>query len=411
MDRRLFLRQVGVLVSGTAVAQLVYLAGYPLLTRLYSDEEFGAFAIFMSVVAIVGAVSAGRFDLIVQSVKDQERFAVYALSQVVNGVVALLSMIGLVAYALLGGEALGPDRALLLGLAIFLTGFCSASSLFLVRQERYRLSSQAVVARALFTVVPQILLFYVYPSAQGLILGFCIGFGAQALLLVWGISKADRWRRPRPRQLVAVFRRHYRQRLIDVPGTILGAIVLNALNFFILALYTAGLVGQYSLAFRVAVMPLALFSSSLSEVFYQKATASYRRTGTFWTELRFNLVASSAMAIAIFVPLTLLAKPVFAILFGAAWLPAAQMLIYLAPMLAIRFVCLSIQNTPLVIGRVQWLLWNNVALLIAMGLAYLAAEILSLSIWQYLLFNTVGMSIAYLGFILYIVAKVRRSYR
>ena len=97
----------------------------------------------------------------------------------------------------------------------------------------------------------------------------------------------------------------------------LGCSGLRSMNVLLLALYSRAEVGFYSLAFRVAVLPLSLISGSLSEVFFQKASASYRKTGGFWNELVFNIVVSAALSVFIFVPLALLARPLFAIAFGS----------------------------------------------------------------------------------------------
>jgi O-antigen/teichoic acid export membrane protein len=410
MDTRLYLRQFLILVSGTAAAQLVNLAGYPFLTRLYSPADFGVFALFITFAGVIGTVAAGRFDLIVQSGKNRELVPVYMLSQLINLAVSGTATVLFLVAAALGVGGMGPEHALLLGIAILFTGFCASSSLFLIRHEQYRVSTQSGVMRALMTVLPQILLFYLWPGPTSLILGFCIGFGAQAAMLGWGVS---RYPLPRPTRLKlkAVWARHLGQVAVDVPGTLIGVLALYILNFFLLALFSTAEVGQYSLAFRVAVLPLSLFSASLSEVFFQKATGSFRRTGTFWNEVRFNLVSATALSVAVFVPMVLLARPVFVFMFGAEWRLAAEILIYLSPMLAIRFVSASLQSVPLVIRRPHWLFAHNVGLIAAMSAAFGLAEWLELSLKSYLLINSALMSVVYLSYILWIVTAVRRNYR
>jgi O-antigen/teichoic acid export membrane protein len=183
------------------------------------------------------------------------------------------------------------------------------------------------------------------------------------------------------------------------------------MNVLILDLYSREQVGYYSLAFRIAILPLTLFSGSLSEVFFQKASASYRRNGTFWNELRFNIVVSACLSLFIFGPLGLLARPIFAFALGARWVPAADMLVLLLPMLLVRFVSATIQTAPLVVGRVSFLLFQHLGLLAVILAAYAAAKAWSLDIDQYLLLGATMMAGVYLAYVVSIAATTRHKYR
>ena len=52
-----FFRNVATLVSGSALAQLVGLACAPILTRLYTPEDFGLLGIFMAVSAVAATIA------------------------------------------------------------------------------------------------------------------------------------------------------------------------------------------------------------------------------------------------------------------------------------------------------------------------------------------------------------------
>jgi O-antigen/teichoic acid export membrane protein len=54
---------VSVLVGGTAGAQLITVLAAPLLTRLYSPEDFGLVAVCASLLALIGVISSRRYEL------------------------------------------------------------------------------------------------------------------------------------------------------------------------------------------------------------------------------------------------------------------------------------------------------------------------------------------------------------
>jgi len=55
-----YFRDVGVLVTGTAVAQAIPLAASPILTRLFGPEDFGLVGVFLAIATVLAVVSTGR---------------------------------------------------------------------------------------------------------------------------------------------------------------------------------------------------------------------------------------------------------------------------------------------------------------------------------------------------------------
>lgn len=408
MNVRVYVRHVVVLLFGNAAAQLVNLASYPILTRLYSPSDFGGFALFLTAVGILGPVACARFDLPVQSSKDWQLPAVFRQAMRMNVAVSVLGAVAAGAYGLITHQ-MGIDLALLVGLGVFLTGYTLAALALIVRQERFALYSRSMLTRSLVTAAVQAGAWLFLPQAPGLILGFCVGAAAQAAFLWWSVRHV-RWR-PSPRShRRAIAARYRRQVLTDVPSTLVAAFVLNIMSVLILDLYSRAEVGFYSLAFRIAVLPLTLMSGSLSEVFFQKASAAYRKTGSFWNELRFNVLVSAGLSIFVFGPLALLARPIFAFALGERWVPAADMLVLLLPMLVVRFVSSTIQTAPLVIGRANILLLQHLGLLASILVAYAAAKTLAWPIDRYVLVTSALMALVYTSYLVFVCWLVRRRY-
>ena len=58
-----FLKNVFTLLSGATIAQIITLIAIPILTRIYTPEDFGYIAIYLSIANIVAAISTGRYEL------------------------------------------------------------------------------------------------------------------------------------------------------------------------------------------------------------------------------------------------------------------------------------------------------------------------------------------------------------
>ena len=56
-------KNIFILFTGSTLAQLIPIAIAPILTRLYSPEEFGLLAIFISLAAIFSPIASLRYEL------------------------------------------------------------------------------------------------------------------------------------------------------------------------------------------------------------------------------------------------------------------------------------------------------------------------------------------------------------
>ena len=58
-----FNRNILTLMTGTTIAQAIPIAISPILTRIYTPEDFGIFAIFLAITLIIGSIANGRYEL------------------------------------------------------------------------------------------------------------------------------------------------------------------------------------------------------------------------------------------------------------------------------------------------------------------------------------------------------------
>lgn len=386
------------LFTGTAAAQAINLGSYPFLARLYSPVDFGGFAVFVAAASIPAAIACARFDLAIPTAPHHGRLAVLWLSYSAAGLVALLSGAVGAAYWLWMGTHGALALAVLLLVAVAVTGFCNATTLFLMRHDHYRLTSASIFFRTLASVVAQLGLAFVMRDSWGLILGYCAGLLAQAAMLLPRLARALGSSRPRLRPMRAMYGRYKRQVSADIPGTLVGALALYTLPFFIQFLYGPAAVGFYALGQRIAVTPLQLFNDSLSQIFFQKAARAEQERGDFWREMKFNLLISGFLSAAVLLAILLLARPAISIYLGEGWEPSATILIILAPMLAIRSVTMSIATTVFVVRKAHWLLLHNVASMLVLTVAFVAAYLSGASLNAFLAMLTVLSGIEFAAF-------------
>ncbi|MBK5940059.1 oligosaccharide flippase family protein [Halochromatium roseum] len=339
LPKNAFARGVSVLVGGTAGAQLLTVLAAPLLTRLYSPEDFGLLAVYASLLALIGVISSLRYELAIPLPEDDGEAAnVAVLSLILVGISALLS--GLLVWQLgpaiadmLGVPALA-GYFWLLPVGVLLGGAYTVFNYWSVRTKRFSTIAGTRLRQALATVAIQLAAFklggiaLLYAQVAGQSVG-TTSLGRPALAsagfrqVSWrGIVKAaGRYRR------FPIFTTW--AGLFNTGGTQLPPVMIAAF-------FTAAGAGLYALAHRVLTLPLTLFGSALQSVFLSSAAEAYRNNQLAGKVRRLlNILTQIAVPPALILALT--APDLFALVFGEEWREAGVMAQWMTPWLVMQF--------------------------------------------------------------------------
>jgi O-antigen/teichoic acid export membrane protein len=310
----------------------------------------------------------------------------------------LIGGLGAAIYLWIHPADAGFAYAVLFGLSVSLIGICTASTMLVMRNDGYRAAAGSMLARTGAVVLSQVALAFVVPYAVSLMVGFALGLVVQAILLLfWAVRKVGIGR-PRAKQMRAMFLHYRRQVTIDFPSALGAAGAIHVLTFALAILYDQRIVGFYSMGSRLAVVPLALVNDALSQVFFQKASRAKAEKGHMWDELKFSVLTSGVLSLGVLVALVVFARPFIGIFLGQTWLPAADMLIVLAPMVAMRSLAMSVSTTVFVLRSAHWLFVHNVATVVIPLAACAAAAIFQLSPITFLALVSALLFVEYAAF-------------
>jgi len=89
-----FNRNILTLMTGTTIAQAIPIAISPILTRIYTPEDFGIFAIFLAITLIIGSIANGRYELAIMiPKKDEDAINIFALGFIITTSISLLLLV------------------------------------------------------------------------------------------------------------------------------------------------------------------------------------------------------------------------------------------------------------------------------------------------------------------------------
>ena len=89
-----FTRNVLTLMTGTTISLAIPIAISPVLTRIYTPQDFGVFALYMAITTIIAVLVTGRYELaIMLPKKDENAVDILILSLIISLVVSLISFL------------------------------------------------------------------------------------------------------------------------------------------------------------------------------------------------------------------------------------------------------------------------------------------------------------------------------
>ncbi len=372
-----FARNVFVLMTGTAAAQIIGIAVSPLLTRLYSPAEYGVYGVFISVASLLSTVSGGRYELaVVLPKEDGDSLSIVALTILVaTFFCAILLAVSLGGSEMLAAQLKTPALASWLAAVpgfILLSISGVALRYWFNRRGLYRRMASNGVWRAAISAVLNIGFGLMAMGEAGLIYGLMVGQACTVVMFAWHLWKEDS--RLLPQVTAARLRGNARTYSGFPKFSVLSGLVealagqLPTLVFAIL--FSSSTVGLFAFATRTVNMPLGIVSSAIGDVFRQEASAQYAETG----ECRrvFLRAARRLLALSLvpFVILFFFAPSLFGFIFGSQWTEAGHYVQLMALMCLVRFLVSPLSVMFYIAGKQSVDLVLQSCLLAALGTVF-----------------------------------------
>ena len=338
-----FRQKVIQVASGAALGQGLVILSTPVLTRLYTTEQFGDWTLFTFTLGIVAAVSAWRLESALPIPKDDEE------AQTVLGLclsVVLLNALLVALLLLLVGRGFatwlrdpGLYRYLwLLPVALIGEGFTRVLMQWALRVGAFKEVARVRFTKAAAQVFLQVLCFKI--GSFGLLVGDAAGRLSGCFRLgsvPWHAGiRPSQWRR---KDMLAMLSRFRRFPLLGNATTF-----VNVLNRMLPALLMARLfgradVGLYGLAFRVMALPGLFLAEAMAQVFLSEFARINREDpkalmAIFWATIR-RMMLLGLPAVGL---IALLGPYAIRLVYGEAYAEAGVLLALMAPMILLDIV-------------------------------------------------------------------------
>ena len=399
-----FLKNVAVLSSGTAAAQLIPFLFLPFLGRLYGPELQGVYGIYVSITGITQQIACFRYDYAIVVVdSDEEAGGAFVLSAVL--VVLFSALIGFAMWPFIPalGAVLrltgGAEHTLwMVPLTTFICGLTNALNYYNVRFQKYKVISISNIIRVSVMVIAQIGFALLGFGYWGLIIGQFLSFFFGNLRMLMTLKGRIHRSMFHLSFLKMVARKNVAYPKYMLPSALANSFSMNMMGVFTQMNYGGVMNGYYSLINRILGQPLQLVSNAVSQVFLQGASADKHNgkklSKTFASTTKWLLIVS----IFPFGVLLLWGEPIISKFLGEEWVPMAEYLRYLIPLFMVRFVVMPLINSAIALGRQKATMVWQFFLLMMVLIPSLLTIVIPMTYTQYLLAASLPMAIAYLIF-------------
>ena len=338
-----FVRNVSILVGGTAFSQLIALLALPFVTRLYTPEDFTILATYASILGIITSIACLRFEIAIPIPKEQEdAIHLFVLSLVSVVFITLLTWLTI---------SIGKDwineltnqrlvgYLWLLPIGIFFIGLYNALQYWMTREKAFPIVAKTRMTQSISGATTQLGLGYAGISPLGLLLGQLVSSGAGIFGLLRYFLKEykELLCNINVKDIKRTFKRYDRFPKYSTWEALTNSAGIQLPILIIATLAVGAEAGFLMLAMRLLSAPMGLIGGSVAQVYLAEAPEKHHKN-----ELKeFTSKTTITLAKLGIIPLLLvgiISPFIIPFIFGEEWGRTGILISWMTPWFFMQFI-------------------------------------------------------------------------
>ena len=321
-------------LSGTALAQLIHLLFTPVLTRMYSPEEFGALALLISLSGLVTALATAKYDFaIVIAPKDERSYLDRAIFIISTAFMVFLALVSIALFFY--GETQSAIICIFLSLMAFFRAKYQSKRAILNSFGQYSSMAQGKVIENSSNGLIAVLLSLLHINSVGLMIAKTLSFLLPSFFYQKKASSFVEITKDNP---IDVMKKHINFPKYSIASELLTQINLGFSIFAFTYLYGQEVAGHISMTTRVLSLPINFIGLAFLDVFREKATSDYNEHQSFRTIFIKFLLTLSSLAFLGFLTISIWGEELFITVLGNQWQTAGEFAAIAILLYSIRLV-------------------------------------------------------------------------
>lgn len=379
-----FGRNVALLTGGTAFGQLIMVVATPVLTRLYTPEEFGILASFSAILGMLSGAAALRYELAIPlPEKECDAIALVllalAIALVLSSVVSALIWVTGSSFLEWAGLTTLLPYMWFLPIGMLLACAYQIFNYWAIRQRAYGAIGRTRLLQATGNVLTQGVAGVAGLGPIGLVVGNLVGRVLGTATLATGFMKSVN--QTQGIDLFEVARRYIRFPKYSSVATTLNIAGAQVPILLITVYFGPEAAGWFLLSQRIMGVPMSLIGHSAGQVFTGEAATLSRVDPAGFYRL-FLRVSRHLFLIGcpVLLLVGLVAPLFFDKLLGAGWEMSGSITLVLTPMYISQFIVSPVSQTLTILERQDLQLYSDIIrLAVGVGSIWLTGGLLGLT--------------------------------
>lgn len=344
-----FLKKFALVFSGSTFSQIITLATYPILTRIFSVEEFGVFTNFFGLMVVFSVIQSLKLQHAIVTEKSEMNTFYLLIICFILPIFNSVLLYSLFQFNISFFQFINETNLLI---PIILSGllmvFYDVGYNFLAKYGLFKNLVFIKIMQNSLIVIFQLLYGYFLndnisiPFNNGLIAGFIFGQLLSLLILFFVLLK---YLLNRNKSKLSLSIDKYRKILLShkkfiyfsMPAEFINSLAYYLVVYFITVNFGIFYAGLYGLSQRVIMGPLNLISLSLLDIFKNYAAEEMNKFNSI--KKSYNLMLKILTILSIFCLFGILIfKNFFGLIFGQEWKDVGKIVLILTPFYLTKFI-------------------------------------------------------------------------
>lgn len=359
---------------GTLGAQLILFLTSPILSRLYSPEEFGLYSILFGYFTIISIAATGRYELAIILPKNN-KVAINVAGVALLVTVMFIFLVEIIIITLPAKLFIVNENDFKMSFIYLVPIFVLSYSIYQIiyylniRNKHFYQNSKGKMLSSVIFVLFSIGIGFYKPLAAILLISKALGFFISAVGMFFNRAIFTAIKFIKLKYLFVVMKRYIDFPKYSVIGSVVDKLGAQLPVLLISAFYSNEYAGYYAFGINIVYAPLSLVSIAISDVFRQRISEKWARNITIRRDYLRTALILGGMIIIPMLFLGVFSPSIFSIIFGQKWVKAGEIIRYVIPMIITQFIVSPLSSIFIVMEKQKiYLLWQILFMLVTLGI-------------------------------------------
>ena len=359
------------MASGAMISTLVALGTMPIISRIFDKNDFGVYAVFVSVTSLVGMFATAFYPtaFVIPKLKVDflKLLKASIFGMLITTIVVCITIL-LFRETFVRSFNLGNIQTYiwLLPIGIIFSESFKIIQNWNVRNAKFNKNASSNVSMKLSERVMNILTGTLYaPSPGSLIYSYLVSLsvGISFLYQKRMFTEFKAALRIPLKQVFQACREYIKYPFFVMPANLINKFTSDLPLYFLALYFSTSITGGFSFALTLLNVPLKIIGTSIASVFYQKAAEIYIDSPSLLSDFTIKLhLKMLIIGSIVFGVIFAFGEFIFSFVFGNEWALAGQFASILSIFYIYRVISSPLSKVFSITRNEQYTLWINIIL-------------------------------------------------